>query len=113
MQFDPTITPAAPINWKTPEGKMTLTLTQVQTLLSGQTVLANYNRIRQLIYKNEFGLTSDLIYAAIGADWALKLKKMAIVTKALLNIAQPGAITDDVPDIAPQINAMLDTALAS
>ena len=101
----PTSPAAAPT---TTEAKLAATLAELDGsgAMVARVMLAEYNRSRNAVYKNRFGLTPEQIYGALEARQAgdaVKLGEQAQLTKAVLNFAaahsgRSPVVVDVVPE---------------
>ena len=94
-------------NVSTKEQSVTAQIDQ-QIRNAAQAQKMSYDTIRRLIYQNpqfrkaDGSFDADAVYAAFAANTKLgltldQLKQMARLTKATINLLQPGTIADDVP----------------
>lgn len=93
-----------PSNPTTDAEKIAATLSFIdRSVQSGASaLLSSYVSLRRLVYKNPWKLTPEQVYAALetrNAGDAAKLGRMAKVSKAAINDAQPGKIVDEVPAV--------------
>ena len=89
-------------------------LTRKQT---GINLLRSYMQIRRMLYTpslpdvgGDKKLGAEDWYAAVSVESRAQLGLEAIVTKALLNLSNPGTVEDDVPDISAGILALIADA---